>query len=398
MLYEPARKCGKLYEGLPSVQQMLYASAPCCTGERGGNVGTILERKRKDGSTGYHAQIVVKRDGKIHRETKTFDRRPAATAWLRKREKELQQPGALEASKLSDPPLAEVIDRYVRETRRTYGRTKEQVLRSIKTYDLASKPCSEVTSAEIVAFARDLSIGRQPQTVGNYLAHLGSIFAIARPAWGYPLEAAEMAAAQVVLKRLGLTSKSRSRNRRPTLAELDRLMEHFGEVRRRRPSSLPMQGIIAFAIFSTRRQEEIIRITWADLDEGGSRVLVRDMKNPGEKIGNDVWCELVPEALAIIRAQPRSDVRIWPYSTDAISAAFTRACAFLGIEDLRFHDLRHEGVSRLFEMGRTPPLAASVSGHRSWSSLQRYTHIRAAGDKYAEWPWLAVVTAATAGA
>lgn len=371
---------------------MLYASAPCCTGKRGGNVGTILERKRKDGSTGYHAQIVVKRDGKIHRETKTFDRRPAATAWLRKREKELQQPGALEASKLSDPPLAEVIDRYVRETRRTYGRTKEQVLRSIKTYDLASKPCSEVTSAEIVAFARDLSIGRQPQTVGNYLAHLSSIFAIARPAWGYPLDAAEMAAAQVVLKRLGLTSKSRSRDRRPTLAELDKLMEHFGEVRRRRPSSLPMQGIIAFAIFSTRRQEEIIRITWADLDEDGSRVLVRDMKNPGEKIGNDVWCELVPEALAIIRALPRSDVRIWPYTTDAVSAAFTRSCAFLGIEDLHFHDLRREGVSRLFEMGRSIPQVASVSGHRSWSSLQIYTNLKQTGDRYKDWPWLATLT------
>lgn len=376
---------------------MLYAYVPCCTGERGGYVGTILERKRKDGSTGYHAQIVVKRDGKVYRETKTFERRTAATAWLRKREKELQQPGALEASKSSDPPLSEVIDRYVRETRRGYGRTKEQVLRSIKTYDLAGKACSQVTSAEIVAFARDLSVGRQPQTVGNYLAHLGSIFAVAKPAWGYPLDATEMAAAQVVLKRLGLTSKSRSRDRRPTLAELNRLMEHFGEVRRRRPASLPMQGIIAFAIFSTRRQEEIIRIAWADLDEDGSRVMVRDMKNPGEKVGNDVWCELTPEALAIVRARPRHETRIWPYTTDAVSAAFTRACALLGIEDLHFHDLRHEGVSRLFEMGRTPPLAASVSGHRSWQSLQRYTHIRQAGDKYAGWPWLAVVTERSAG-
>jgi hypothetical protein len=41
---------------------------------------------------------------------------------------------------------------------------------------------------------------------------------------------------------------------------------------------------------------------------------------------------------------------------------------------LHFHDLRHEGISRLFEMGRTIPQAASVSGHRSWASLQRYSH------------------------
>ncbi|MRI56395.1 site-specific integrase [Methylobacterium sp. DB1607] len=355
-------------------------------------MGTIVERKRKNGSTGYHAQIVVKRDGLTHRETKTFDRRPAAAAWIKRREKELSEPGALAVAKVEVPTLADAIDRYVAESRRSYGKTKAQVLRAIKGYDIAEKPCSAVTSAEIVSFAREISVGRQPQTVGNYLAHLSSIFAVARPAWGYPLEPTEMAAAQTVLKRLGLISKSRSRDRRPTLDELDKLMKHFADVRRRRPSSLPMQAVIAFAIFSTRRQEEITRITWADLDEGGSRVMVRDMKNPGDKAGNDVWCELTPEALAIIQAQPRADLRIWPYGTDAISAAFTRACAVFGIEDLHFHDLRHEGVSRLFEMGRTPPLAASVSGHRSWQSLQRYTHIRQVGDKYAGWAWLDVVT------
>lgn len=358
----------------------------------GRSVGTIIERKRKNGSIGYHAQVVVKKDGTTLRETKTFDRRPAATAWMKKRERELAEGGPTTA-KATNPTLAETIDRYIRESRRALGKTKAQVLRSIKTYDIAALPCSAVTSDALTEFMRELSTGRQPQTVQNYLAHLSAIFAIARPAWGYPLDPAAMQAAQVVGKRLGVVSKSRRRDRRPTLPELDRLMTHFGSVRARRPSSLPMQQVIAFALFSTRRQEEIIRMTWDDLDEGGSRVLVRDMKHPGQKIGNDTWCELPPEALAIVRAMPRGDARIFPYTTDAVSAAFTRACKFLQIDDLRFHDLRHEGCSRLFEMGRTVPLAASVSGHRSWSSLQRYTHIRMTGDKYAGWLWLKIVTA-----
>jgi integrase len=104
------------------------------------------------------------------------------------------------------------------------------------------------------------------------------------------------------------------------------------------------------------------------------------MKHPGDKKGNKVHCELPPEALAIIKAMPRYEQRIFQYSTDAISAAFTRACRFLGIEDLRFHDLRHEGISRLFEMGRTTPQVAAVSGHRSWTSLKRYAHIRQSKD------------------
>jgi integrase len=65
----------------------------------------------------------------------------------------------------------------------------------------------------------------------------------------------------------------------------------------------------------------------------------------------------------------------------------TRTCKLLAIDDLHFHDLRHEGVSRLFEMGRTIPQVASVSGHRSWQSLQRYKHLRQVGDKYTGWKW-----------
>jgi integrase len=92
---------------------------------------------------------------------------------------------------------------------------------------------------------------------------------------------------------------------------------------------------------------------------------------------------------------PRVAPEIFPFSTDAISAAFTRACQFLEIDDLHFHDLRHEGISRLFEMGKTIPQVATVSGHRTWNSLKRYTHLRQAGDKYAGWRWLPIVTSST---
>ena len=72
-------------------------------------------------------------------------------------------------------------------------------------------------------------------------------------------------------------------------------MEHFGRIRDHRPSSMPMQKIVAFALFSTRRQEEITLLRWEDMD--GDRILVRDMKHPGDKKGNNVYCELPPEAL-----------------------------------------------------------------------------------------------------
>lgn len=348
-------------------------------------MGTIVTRKRKDGTEGHTAQILIKRKGVIvHREAQTFDRKQAAKAWLARRETELAKPGALD--RREDPRLREVIDRYVSESQKEIGRTKAQVLRTIQAMDIAELRCSKVGSAEIVAMAQALDV--TPQTRQNYMSHLGAVFAIARAAWGYALDPQVIKDAFVVTKRLGITGKGRSRDRRPTLAELDLLMEHFGEIKAKRPASAPMQLIVAFAIFSTRRQEEITTLNRKDYD--GNRVLVRDMKHPGDKMGNDTWCDLPPEASAIIDFMPKRGPIIFPYTTDAISAAFTRACSFLGIADLHFHDLRHDGVSRLFEMGKTIPQAASVSGHRSWSSLKRYSHLRQSGDKYENWKWKAL--------
>jgi integrase len=216
---------------------------------------------------------------------------------------------------------------------------------------------------------------------------------VARPAWGYQLDKQVIDDARTVAARLGKISRSKQRTRRPTLAELDALMAYFS---RRATQSQPMGLLTLFALFSTRRQAEITRLAAPDLDEANSEIWVRDMKHPGEKEGNDVLTLLPPEALAIIRILRRlprspskaSDNRLLPYNETTISRNFTDACHFLEIEDLHFHDLRHDGISRLFEMGWHIPRVAMVSGHRTWTSLKRYTHLRQVGDKYAGWPWM----------
>jgi integrase len=361
-------------------------------------MGTIRERSGR-----FTAQIRIMRDKRlVYQQAQTFDRRTVAAAWIKKREGELAQPGALERLHAQDPTLADVIDRYIEELGREAGRTKAQCLRTIKTdCDIGRLKCSEVNSVAISSLARQLAgRGIEPATIGNYLSHLSAVVKVARPLWGYPLAPQSMTDASTALRATKVIGKSRRRDRRPTLEELDKLMTHFGRVRHKRKDSIPMQAIVAFAIFSTRRMEEILRIAWVDLDEAGSRILVRDMKDPKEKTGNNMWCELPPEALQIVQAQPRIAERIFPASVDAAGAAFTRACQLLGMSDpgwpdernLHFHDLRHDGISRLFEMGRNIPQVACVSGHRSWTSLKRYTHMRQTGDKYAGWAWLAAVS------
>lgn len=352
-------------------------------------MGTIVSRKRKDGSTGHTAQIVKKRNGEIvWREAKTFNKRREAAAWAAWRERELDKPGVIDELNRPSSTLSDAIDRYVAE-KRSVGRTKAQVLKSIKKYKIAAMDSASIKSADIVAFADELASGdRQPQTIGNYVSHLAAIFRDAKAAWGIPLDYAEMQAAQAVLARHEKVAKSSKRDRRPTLEEMDQLLTFFMERRQHSPRSTPYAKIVVFALFSTRRQEEITRIEWDDLDEEHGRILVRDMKHPGQKKGNDVWVDIPPEAVMVIQSMPRTSKFIFPYNSKTVSNIFTRACKVLGIEDLRFHDLRHEGVSRLFEMGKTIPQVAAVSGHRSWSSLQRYSHLRQTGDKYDDWKWL----------
>ena len=350
----------------------------------------IEKRIRKDGSISYVAKIAIRKNGKwAHREARTFDKLSAAKHWHANRMKEIIANGAALLSKKSKgKTLSAAIDIYITESVKEIGRTKAQVLRSIREYDIADKFCADIESHDIVQFAKELGSTRTPATVMNYMSHLGAIFAVARPAWGIPLDQQARKDAFVVCNRLGITGKAKKRDRRPTLDELDALLTMFEDKHHRRPNSLPMHRVVGFALFSTRRQEEITRVAWKGLDQTHSRVFIKDMKHPGDKVGNDVWCDLPAPAMNIALAMPRKKPLVFPYHSDTISAAFTRACKVLEIEDLRFHDLRHEGVTRLFEIGETIPQVAAVSGHRSWSSLQRYTHIKQTGDKYEGWKWL----------
>lgn len=390
------------------------------TGSRGGStVGTIIERKRAKGVR-YTAQVRIKRGGKVvHRENETFSTRHAAQAWIDKREKAIGKPGGLEAAITApkgddkDVPLADVIAHYVRTSRKKIGKTKAQCLESLKGYDIAQKRCSTILSVDIVALAEEMLAEempngkprKSPQTVNNYMSHLAAVMKIARPAWGYPLDYRQMEDARTVMDDLGYIAKSNERERRPTLGELDRLLAHFQDRSIRRPGCSPMVKLIGAAIFCLRRQEELCTMRWEDLDleSEPKRVLIRDMKHPGDKVGNDVWCDLTPEAVAIIQSMPRVEDRIFPYNPRSVSAAFTRATRILGItreEDppelhLHFHDLRHEGISWLFELGKDIAHVQPYSGHRSWNSLKRYAQIRKPGNKFEGWKWLPILTAPT---
>ena len=147
---------------------------------------------------------------------------------------------------------------------------------------------------------------------------------------------------------------------------------------------MPMSRIIRFAIATAMRQEEICRVTWSDLNTRTKMLTIRDRKDPRQKKGNDQRIPLLAvsgyDALALIEEQrairANEDDRIFPYVHKSAGTAFTRACRELNIDDLHFHDLRHDGTSRLFEAGYRIEQVALVTGHKDWKMLRRYTHLR----------------------
>jgi pimeloyl-ACP methyl ester carboxylesterase len=157
-------------------------------------------------------------------------------------------------------------------------------------------------------------------------------------------------------------------------------------------------GTIALAA-SLRHPERFSAVAMSNAAINGGHIgYAPGWRSEVARIGIDGWSKRLmemrfvpgaapPEAVAIIESVPKWDERIFPYVSESIGTSFTRACKLLGITGLHFHDLRHEGVSLLFEKGATIPQAATVSGHRTWQSLKRYSHLRQVGDKYAGWKW-----------
>lgn len=343
-------------------------------------MGTIVARRRKDGSLGYTAQIRLKRDGKVvHTEAETFSRRQLATEWIRKRESEFDRQRARGEPLGKAPTLAEVIDWYARDIKAlsNWGRSKEADLKRLRGYPLASKPVTRLETADYIAHIESRRREKAgPATANNDLIWLRQVLRSARASRNLPIDLKALDDAAHELRTRRLIGKPRQRDRRLTPDEERKLLAYFTE--RDVRSDIPMADIVRFALLSSRRQEEITRMKWVDLDRVKGIAWLDNVKHPRHKVGNRRAFRLLSESWAIIDRQPHATnvADIFPFNSKSIGAAFTRACKFLQIEDLHFHDLRHEATSRLFERGYNIQEVAHFTLHESWTTLKRYTHLR----------------------
>jgi len=367
-------------------------------------MATIIPRVGKSGEKRYQAKVRLQRDGQGYSESKTFSSKKAAEKWAKAREVELEQTGL--PRKHSGVTVAQACKLYVDDllaTPRGVGRTKRMALvRMSKDDVLAGFTLAGARSADWIDYLKsryqytieDRVITRAPATLAEDYAYFRGLIEHAAVDWGVKASMDELEAAGKHARKVGLIGVSESRDVRPTLQQLDEVFGYFYRERSGKGANnvtrLPVITIFLFLIFSTRRVSEVTRLRWADLDREHHRILVRQMKHPRAKVSNDVWVYLPDRAMALIDTMPQVDERIFPFAEKSIAKQWQTARNWAGHEDLRLHDLRHEGVSHLFELGWDIPRVAMVSGHQSWDMLKRYTHLVRPEpvDKYAGWEWL----------
>ncbi|MEM7217743.1 MAG: tyrosine-type recombinase/integrase [Pseudomonadota bacterium] len=296
--------------------------------------------------------------------------RAEAQAWIDKREKFLKA-----LPHLGRLTVAEAITLYEEQFGGIggWGRTKRTTLdylrRTIGDWDAAA-----ITSEQLVrhAVARR-NDGASAATVQNDFTWLRVTFKALR-AIGRDVALQAVDDAMLSCRAQRLIGRPKARERRPTADELDRLRDFF--IRKSNESQVPMVDLVDFAIASTRRESEITRLLRSDNDAEALTGMVRDAKHPTQKEGNDRRFKYTREAWEIQARQPASGDLIFPFNPKTIGQYFRNACKLLEIPDLRFHDLRHEGTSRLFEAGYSIAEVMQFTLHEDVKVLMRYTHLR----------------------
>ncbi|MGE5564967.1 MAG: site-specific integrase [Parcubacteria group bacterium] len=328
-------------------------------------------------------RVQVRRKGRYISET--FLRREDARRWATDAERQVDRgetPVGSRTARLNT--FGHLIDLHIadmKEVGKAPGRSKDATLKMLKR-ELGALRLVEIDRERIVKFGRSRALqGAGPTTVGIDIGIIKLVLQHAAAVHGLPVKVEPVDLGRIALKRLGLVGHSNERDRRPTEEELEQLIAYFDGNPRQ---TIPMGRIVKFAVATAMRQEEICRVTWSDLDTRTKMLTIRDRKDPRQKKGNDQRIPLLAgsgyDALALIEEQRsrrgNEDDRIFPYCHRSAGTAFTRACKELEIVDLHFHDLRHEGTSRLFEAGFAIEHVALVTGHKDWKMLRRYTHLK----------------------
>ena len=296
--------------------------------------------------------------------SKTFESKADAQKWARQVESEMDRGIFVSRAEAENTTLKEAIERYKNEYIPKYAhpqREKDRVT-LIQSRVLACKTLASIRGKDIADFIKE----REGEGVGGKTIHLdlniiSRIFEVAHTDWG-------MESLQNPVKRVSKPKTASGRTRRFENDEEKRLLENA------KPELRP---VIHFALATAMRRTEISTLTWDNVNLKNRSVFLPKTKN-----GEARTIPLSPIALNLLstmQEQGAESELVFNMSADSISCAMRNATRKAKMENFRFHDLRHEAISRLFENTDLDVMEIRfISGHKTLQMLARYTHLRTA--------------------
>lgn len=299
---------------------------------------------------------------------RTFDTHAEAEAWARVVESEMDRGIFVSRVEAERTTLAEALKRYKTEicSRKAHPAQEYQRVDRWLREPLAHRYLANLKGADFAQY-RDMrrAAGRAENTIRLELALVSHLFEIARKEWG-------MESLLNPLKNIRKPSGSRERDRRLRAGEYDRIAAALAE------SENPCAPqAFDLAIETSLRQGMLVQLQWEWVDLSRQVITIpASFRRHGNK-GVPPVLPLSKRAVEVLKSlSVQASGPVLPTTANALRCVWKRALKDLGIKDLRWHDLRHEAASRLFEKGLHPLEVASITGHKSLTMLRRYTHLQ----------------------
>lgn len=271
----------------------------------------------------------------------------------------------------NDMSMREALKKYCTQVsilKKGYGQEKyriEQICRSF----LGDKTSRAVTSVDIATY-RDNRLSEinphtkkllSTSTVRLEMSLLSNFFDIGRIEWG-------ICDANPV-SNVRKPKAPPGRDRRLTARE-DRIILRYAH----QHVNADLYSIVVLALETAMRQGEILKLQWEYINLKSRVAHLPDTKNGTKR---DVPLSIKARD-ALIRMGVKNHGRVFSYTAEGLKSTWRFMLLKLGIENLHFHDLRHEAITRLFELGTLDMMEiAAISGHKSLAMLKRYTHLKA---------------------
>ena len=291
--------------------------------------------------------------------SKTFPTKELARAWAVHIERQVISDGFL-PSESPSTPLRELFTRYLESVS---IKKKSSLSESYRLSHLSKSKLGEIHTDELkivdLAMYRDERLKLvSSSTIRREFVLLRHIFNVASHEWGYT-------SLGKLFSNFRLPKETHHRVRRISSDELDALWSALRS--QRNPIYLKVAEL---ALETGMRRSELLNIKIKDIKSGLIEVET-------SKSGYPRLIPLTDNAQKVIgcikNQMPNS--YLFNVKPNALWLAWERARKKAGIPDIRFHDLRHEAISRMLEKGLSVAEVATISGHKDYKTLFKYAHL-----------------------